>query len=519
MPWVIPPLTTRRCAMDGSGPLPFPVEAQDVGVIGRVHAALTHQFPHLHPVARYAISGLVRFCDGWRRLFPARWPTQVVPALTTWEQFLTTEPRSRRIMVTVQPLGVETAGGTWAPVLLARVARWYRDSRGVRRQNQPLDVWVARLGREGSDARQRVQDADVLTAAITCEDGGLQVVRLSLDDAALTPDAVAALLARTPSRSLAEARRDGLFPQVLVDRASRGDSAWTSHLLTSSAWLGARVDAATGALELSFDHLVMDGTAMAELSLAASEGLPRREGRAAPGEWLTGPEEPSPLLRVELPEGLDFRNLACAMLQAVQRAGEGVFPVDNPTLLVPVLPASPHTVARKWRRIGIAVVPSRTRTGPMTPAHVAHLLEQTRRGGGVLKDIFSTLYSPALPWWMPSLTTHGFAFTPLLRQVPAALGGNALLSKITLEVDDDEALARHSSLFFNTMRPLSAVGGGVALCVTEVLHATPSGVRKRFFAALAGSGALGSREKLLAFRDVLVAEAVSRARPRRPALP
>ncbi|WNZ64398.1 hypothetical protein QEG98_12390 [Myxococcus sp. MxC21-1] len=206
-------------------------------------------------------------------------------------------------MVTVQPLGVETDGGTWAPVLLARVVRWFRDSRGVRRQNQPLDVWVARLGREGSDARQRVQDADVLTAAITCEDGGLQVVRLSLDDAALTPDAVAALLARTPSRSLAEARREGLFPQVLVDRASRGDSAWTSHLLTSSAWFGARVDAATGALELSFDHLVMDGTAMAELSLAASEGLPRREGRAAPGEWLTGPEEPSPLLRVELPEG------------------------------------------------------------------------------------------------------------------------------------------------------------------------------------------------------------------------
>ncbi|WP_239989488.1 hypothetical protein [Corallococcus macrosporus] len=484
-----------------------------------MHSALTHQFPHLHPVARQAISGLVRCCDGWRRLFPARRPTHVVPALTTWEQFLSTEPRSRRAMVTVQPLGVDLEGGFWAAVLLANVARWYRGSLGVRRQNQPLDVWVARLGREGTDARQRAPDPEVLTAAVTCEDGGFQVVRLSLEDAALTPGAVAALLARAPVRSLAESRREGVFPQVVVDRAARGASAWASHLLTSSAWLGARVDAATGALELSIDHLVMDGTAMAELSLAASVGLPRRADPAELGDWLTGPDEPSPVLRVELPEGLDFRNLTCAMLQAVRRAGEGVFPVDNPTLLVPVLPSSPHTVARKWRRIGIAVIPSRTRLGPMTPTHVAHLLEQTRRGGGVLEDIFATLYAPALPWWMPSLTTHGFAFTPLLRQVPAALGGNALLSKITLEVDDDDALARHPALFFNTMRPLCAVGGGVALCVTEVLHATPSGARKRFFAALAGSGALGTRARLLAFRDVLVAEALRRSRPARPMLP
>ncbi|MFP2957547.1 hypothetical protein ACLEPN_06860 [Myxococcus sp. 1LA] len=326
-------------------------------------------------------------------------------------------------------------------------------------------------------------------------------------------------MARAPVRSLAEARRDGVFPQVVVDRASKVDSAWASHLLTSSAWLGARVDAATGALALSFDHLVMDGTAMAELALAASVGLPRRADHPEPGDWLTGPQEPSPVLRVELPEGLDFRNLTCAMLQAVQRAGEGVFPVDNPTLLVPVLPSSPHTVARKWRRISIAVIPSRTATGPMSPTRVAHLLEETRRGGGVLKDIFATLYSPALPWWMPSLTTHGFAFTPLLRQVPAALGGNALLSKITLEVDDDDALARHPPLYFNTMRPLCAVGGGVALCVTEVLHATPSGVRKRLHAALAGSGALGTRERLVAFRDELVAEALRRARPVRPTPP
>ncbi|MFP2957548.1 hypothetical protein ACLEPN_06865 [Myxococcus sp. 1LA] len=111
----------------------------------------------------------------------------MVPALTTWEQFLSTESRSRRAMVTVQPLGVDTHEGGWAAVLLANVARWYRDNLGVRRQNQPLDVWVARLGREGADARQRAPDPEVLTAAVTCEDGGFQVVRLTLEDAALTP--------------------------------------------------------------------------------------------------------------------------------------------------------------------------------------------------------------------------------------------------------------------------------------------------------------------------------------------
>ncbi len=505
--------------MDGSGPLPFPAEAQDVGVSERVHAALAHQFPHLHPVARHAIHGLVRCCDDWRRLFPPRRPSGVVPTLTTWEQFLATEPRPRRAMVTVQPVGVDTTREVWAAALLVGVARWCRDSRDVCRHNQPLDVWVARLGREGSDARQRASDPDVLTAAVTCADGRFQVVRLPVAGEVMTAEAVAALLARTPACSLAEARRDGLRPQVVVDRAGRGGSAWSSHLLTSSAWLGARVDAATGALELSFDHLVMDGTAMVELSRAAVAGLPRRTGGTEVGEWLTGPAEPTPVLRVELPERLDFRSLTCAMLQALTRTGAGAFPVDNPTVLVPVLPASPRAVARKWRRIGIAVVSSRTRAGPVTPAYVAEVLEQTRRGGGVLEGIFATLYSPALPWWMPSLTTRGFAGTPWLRQVPAALGGNALLSKITLEVDDDEALARHPPLFFNTMRPLEAVGGGVALCVTEVLRPTPSGVRKRFFAALAGSGSFASRERLLAFRAALLPEAVSRVRPAWPARP
>ena len=178
-----------------------------------------------------------------------------------------------------------------------------------------------------------------------------------------------------------------------------------------------------------------------------------------------------------------------------------------------MLPAAPLTFAKKWRRIGVAVVSSRTRSGPVTPSDVSDVLEQTRRGGGILEDIFSTLYAPSLPWWLPSLTTRGFAGTPWLKQVPAALGGNGLLSKITLEVDDDEALARHPSLFFNTMRPLAAVGGGVALCVTEVLRATPSGVRKRYFASLAGSGPFASRERLLAFRAALLPVAASRARP------
>ncbi|WP_426750538.1 hypothetical protein [Myxococcus sp. Y35] len=505
--------------MDGSGPLSPPVEARGAGVIERVHAALAHQFPHLHPIARHAIGALVRGCAGWRQLFPPRRPSDVVPALTTWEQYLATESRSRRVMMTVQPVGVDTAGGAWAVALLSGVARWYRDSRGVRRHNQPLDVWVARFGREGSDARQRVSDPEVLTAAVTCAEGRFQVVRLPLDEAALTAEAVAARLARTRPCSLAEARRAGLRPQVVVDRAGRGGSAWASHLLTSSAWLGARVEEATGSLELSFDHLVMDGTAMAELSLAAAAGLPRRRNHAQVGEWLTGPEEPTPVLRVELPERLDFRSLTCAMLEALAQTGADVFPVDNVSLLVPVLPASPFSVARKWRRIGIAVVSSRTRAGPVTPAQVAEVLEQTRRGGGVLEDIFSTLYSPALPWWMPSLTTRAFAGTPLLRQVPAALGGNALLSKITLEVDDDEALARHPPLFFNTMRPLGAVGGGVALCVTEVLRPARPGVRKRFFAALAGSGPFAARERLLAFRAALLSEAARRARPERPTPP
>ncbi len=501
--------------MDGSSPSPSLVEAQDVGVAEHAHALMAHQFPHFHPVARHAIDGLVRGCETWRRWFPARRPSGVVNALTTWEQFLATEARSRRVMMTVQPLGVDTSGGAWAAVLLANVARWYRDVQRVRRHNQPLEVWVARLGREGRDARQRVSDPAVLTAALTCEDGRFQMVRLRLDDAALTAGAVAALLARTPACTWAEARRDGVHPQVVVDRAGRSGSAWASHLLTSSAWLGARVDAATGALELSFDHLVMDGTAMAELSLAAGVGLPGQGARAEPDAWLTGPGEPAPVLRVELPERLDFRNLACAMLAAMQQAGAGAFPGDNPTLLVPVLPAAPLSIPKKWRRIGVAVVSSRTRAGPVTPADVSEVFEQTRRGGGVLEDIFSTLYAPSLPWWLPSLTTRGFAGTPWLKQVPAALGGNGLLSKITLEVDDDDALARHPSLFFNTMRPLEAVGGGVALCVTEVLRATPSGVRKRFFASLAGSGPFASRERLRAFREALLPEAHRRARPAR----
>ena len=155
----------------------------------------------------------------------------------------------------------------------------------------------------------------------------------------------------------------------------------------------------------------------------------------------------------------------------------------------------------------------------MTPEDVASLLARTRHEGGVLEDLFSTLYSPALPWWMPSLTTHGFAYTPALRQVATAMCGNALLSKLTLVVDDEAALARHPPLFFNTIRPLPAVGGGVALCVTEVLCATPSGVRTRFFATLVGSGPFTSRERLLAVRAALAPEAARRARPVGPALP
>lgn len=504
--------------MDGSGPLPTRAAPGDVDVNARVHAAMTYKFPHFHPVARHALATLVRLCDGFQRLFPARRESAVVPALTTWERFLSTEPRSRRIMVTVQPLGVDTSGGAWAPALLARVARWHRDSRR-RGHNQPTDVWVAELGREGFDARQPVSDTSTLTAAVTCEGGGFQMVRLPLEDAALTPEAVAERLARAPVCTLAEARRDGLRPQVLVDRASHGDSAWTSHLLASGAWLGARVDAATGSLELSFDHLVMDGTAMVDASRAIAPGLPRCAAGADAGEWLTGPGEPTPLLRVELPERLDFRNLCCAVLEALQRSSAELLDGDNPTLLVPVLPDAPASVKRDWRRIRIAVVPARTREGSVTPEHVSTLLARTRHEGGVLEDVFSTLYSPSLPWWMPSLTTHGFAYTPALRQVASAMCGNALVSKLTLVVEDEAALAGFPPLFFNTMRPLPAVGGGVALCVTEVLCVTPSGVRKRFFAAAAGSGPFNSRERLTAFRAALAPEAARRARPAGPALP
>jgi hypothetical protein len=504
--------------MDRSGTLSSVVVPDGREAAVRVRATVGDTFPHFHPVARGALSALVRVCDGARRLFPSGRASDVVPALTPWEQYLCTEPRSRRLMVTVQPLGVDTAGGAWAAALLARVARWHRDRRGVR-YNQPTDVWVASLGRWGFDARQPVPDPSVLTAAVTHESGGLQVVRLPLEDAELAPEAVAARLAAAPVRTLAEARREGLRPQVVVDRASRGGSAWTTHLLASSAWLGARVDAATGSLELSFDHLVMDGTAMLEVSQALARGLPRRAEGGDGGEWLTGPGDATPLLRVELPERLDYRNLCCAVLAALERTGAGLLPsCENLTLLAPVLPDTPASVAREWRRIRVAVVPARTREGPMTPERVAAVLARTRHGGGVLEDIFTTLYSPSLPWWLPPLTTHAFAYTPVLRQVAAALCGNALLSKLTVVVDSEAALASHPPLFFNTIRPLAAAGGGVALCVTEVLCVTRSGVRKRFFAALAGSGPFNSRERLLAFRAALAPEAARRARPALPAL-
>ncbi|MCE9666521.1 hypothetical protein LY474_01735 [Myxococcus stipitatus] len=497
--------------MDGSGSFPSFAVLRDEDVLARVRDAMSRKFHHFLPVARHSLSALVGFCDGVQQLFPASRPSGVVESLTTWERFLSTEPRARRIMMTVQPLGVETAGGAWAAPLLARVARWHRDSRG-RRHNQPTDVWVAGLGREGLDARQPVSDDTVLTVALTHPEGGFRVARLRLEDAELTPDAVAATLESVAPCSLAEARRDGLHPQVVVDVAGRGNSAWTSHLLTSSAWLGARVDATTGSLELAFDHLVMDGSAMMELSRLVADVLPRRAGSAEAGEWLTGPADPTPLLRVELPERLDFRNLACATLTALERSGAGLLRSQNPTMLVPVLPDAPTDVERAWRRIRIAVVPARTRDGEISPDQVADILERTRGEGGVLEDIFSTLYSPSLPWWLPSMTTHGFAFTPGLRQVATALAGNALLSKITLEVEDEAALAARAPIYFNTMRPLPAVGGGVSLCVTEVLCRTRQGVRKRFFAAVAGSGPFTVRERLVAFRAELAPQVLRRTR-------
>ncbi|TQF09376.1 hypothetical protein FJV41_44970 [Myxococcus llanfairpwllgwyngyllgogerychwyrndrobwllllantysiliogogogochensis] len=512
MLWVTSPVGLRGTrAMDGSGSIPSFAVRRGEDALSRVRDSMAHKFPHFLPVARRSLSALVGFCDGWQRTFPARQASGVVPELTTWERFLSTEPRTRRIMLTVQPLGVDTSTGTWAPVLLAQVARWHRDTRG-RRYNQPTDVWLAGLGREGLDARQRVSDDSVLTVAVTSEGGGFRMARLPLDDAQLTPEAVAGRLAACAPCTLAEARRAGWHPQVVVDVAGRGRSAWTSHLLTTSTWLGARVEPGTGSLELAFDHLVMDGSAMMEVSRAIAAALPRK-GRAAADEWLTGAEDPSPLLRVELPERLDFRNLACASLVALGRSSGGLLRSDNPTMLVPVLPDAPSSVARPWRRIRIAVIPTRTSQGPVTPEQVSLLLERTRGEGGVLEDIFSTLYSPALPWWMPSLTTHGFAFTPGLRQVATALCGNALLSKITIEVEDEAALERHLPIYFNTMRPLPAVGGGVSLCVTEVLCATRKGVRKRFFGAIAGSGPFTARERLTAFRTELEREVLLRARP------
>ncbi|WP_338867616.1 hypothetical protein [Myxococcus stipitatus] len=498
--------------MDGSGSSPFFAARRGEDAVARVRESMAYKFPHFGAVARHGLSALVGLCDGWQKTFPASRPSGVVSELTTWERFLSTEPRSRRIMMTVQPLGVDTTHERWACALLGQVARWHRDSRG-RRHNQPTDVWVAGLGREGLDARQRVSDDSVLIVAVTSEGGGFRVLRLPLEDAALAVDAVASRLAATAPSSVAEMRRAGLHPQVVVDAAGQGPSAWTSHLLTSSAWMGARVEPVTGSLELAFDHLVMDGSAMMELSQAIARVMPLRARSYGVGEWLTGTEDPTPLLRVELPERLDFRNLACAALEALGRSHAGLLRGDNPTMLVPVLPDAPASVERTWRRIRIAVIPSRTREGPVTPAQVSSLLERTRGEGGMLDDIFSTLYSPSLPWWMPSLTTHGFAYTPGLRQVATALCGNALLSKITLHVEDEASLERHPPLFFNTMRPLPAVGGGVALCVTEVLCATRKGVRKRFFGAIAGSGPFSTRERLAAFRSELEQEVHRRVRP------
>ncbi|QSQ16871.1 hypothetical protein [Myxococcus landrumensis] len=498
--------------MDGSGSFPSFALRRGEDAVARVRESMAYKFPHFAPVARHALSALVGFCDGWQRTFPARRPSSVVEEMTTWERFLSTEPRSRRIMMTVQPLGVDTSQGVWVCALLGQVARWHRDTRGLRHQ-QPTDVWVAGLGREGLDARQRVSDDSVLTVAVTSEEGGFRMLRLPLEDAALTVGAVASRLAATAPCSLEEARRAGLHPQVVVDAAGRGSSAWTSHLLTSSAWMGARVEPVTGSLELAFDHLVMDGSAMMELSRAVALAMPLRARGYGVGEWLTGSEDPTPLLRVELPEHIDFRNLACAALEALSRSHAGLLRGDNPTMLVPVLPDAPASFPRPWRRIRIAVIPSRTREGPVTPAQVSALLERTRTEGGMLDDVFSTLYSPSLPWWMPSLTTHGFAYTPGLRQVAAALCGNALLSKITLQVEDEATLERHPPLFFNTMRPLPAVGGGVSLCVTEVLCATRKGVRKRFFGAIAGSGPFTGRERLAAFRAELEREVHRRVRP------
>ncbi|SEU28529.1 hypothetical protein SAMN05443572_10814 [Myxococcus fulvus] len=497
--------------MDGSGSFPSFAVHRAGDTRSRVRESMAHKFPHFVPVARQALSVLVGACDGWQRTFPASQVSDVVPELTSWERFLSTEPRSRRVMMTVQPLGLDTRDGGWVSALLAQVARWHVGTRG-RRHNQPTDVWLAGLGRMGLDARQRVADDGVLTVAVTVPGGGFRVARLPLVDTSLTSRAVAALLESRAPCSLSEARRDGLHPQVVVDAAGHGDSAWTSHLLTTSAWLGARVERTTGSLELAFDHLVMDGTAMMEVSRAIASALPRGPHGGDGGEWLTGPDDPSPLLRVELPEQLDFRSLACAVLGALGRSHGGLLRTDNPTMLVPVLPDAPLSVPRPWRRIRIAVIPSLTRDGPVTPARVSQLLEHTRTEGGVLEDIFSTLYSPSLPWWMPSLTTHGFAYTPGLRQVASALCGNALLSKITLEVEDEAALERHAPIHFNTMRPLPAVGGGVALCVTEVLCVTRKGVRKRFFGAIAGSGPFTARERLIAFRTELEREFPPRMR-------
>lgn len=493
--------------------------------LDKFRETISYYFPHLRPSSVQLLQTAYRALEPFtKKPQKPEKISRVVEANTPWEDYLySLERKDRKTITLVEGLTLKSTD--IIPRLVTSMFRWYADHQETY-HNQPLNVLVEDHPKKQKDPRRPVKrdKEGFFSVVLIGPNGEGDIVRLpekwqKLEDTSLVEQIKMAVSSphHQYKRRVKNWQELDTQPgvQMVIDLGWKErqtlTSAWEAHLLAKGAWIGVQIDE-KNKLNISFDHLVLDGKASFDAVNALVKDLPKtkngQEKVSKPKSFLlTRKDDPNPILKIEIPSNLNFRTLTKIFAESIAAAGLGYGEkFRNPTTAVPVVPEQPPEFSPLHRRIAIATVPFQTSEGPINEPAIKKIIADTRRQEfrTPMESLFKILYSPRIPKKIQTNLSSIFARLSSTKEIVAAFNGNGLISMIQTKVDSQEYFENHLPLYGGTIKPKEEIGGGVVCTIHEVVFNDPSaGERKATrHASLSGSGKFGSADKLQGFAGI-----------------
>lgn len=456
---------------------------------------VSNLFPHLKPLQKQLLLTTVSSIEKYIQYTNRTRASEVVEKLTSWEKYLCTQKKHERQILVMQQTDAENSDPYHtAASLVLNLVKWAKDNE-KHYHNQPmLHIEINPNGTYDHRKHIKRPDNEVLRFAYLNENGSSFVERVYEHEMQLPLTEHQSRLSNR-LRSARPLKNESV--QVVVDTNGASKTSWDMYPSFEGAWAGIRSN--NKRITLNADHLVLDGDAAVNMSIAVGNNLEKKIRKNKTQSFLLE-DNPRPVLEVKGKDDSNFESIVTAFIKSIDYVNKDHIFGKNPVVLVPTVPQEPPEFDWRRRRVTAASIPSRTKDGPITQNMVRKLLEHARQGegAGILHDVFSTVYSEMLPPKLKALTIKLLAEIPYTRPIVTAIAGCGIVSMVSIKAKNYEEFKQFTPTYASTIGSIADKGGDIMCVVVQVKWEKNT---KRYY-TISGTGPYNNKSRLEEFKSV-----------------